>query len=408
MGQAAKTPNLTPYQQEGRQQTMEAIAIIPARGGSKGVPRKNVRPLCGKPLIVWSIESAQAAKSISRVVVSTDDPEIAVVSQRAGAEVVWRPAELSGDQASSEAALLHALQVLGIREGALAFIQCTAPLLLPADIDGTVAALHSADSAFTATPSHKFLWRSSPEGVVPLGHDRAARPMRQQMTGEYMEVGAVYAVRVERFLTERTRFAGRSAVYPIPDERSLEIDTETDFQLAEALMRLRLASMRAASLPPNLRAVVTDFDGVLTDNTVVVHETGREAVRCHRGDGWALSQLKSLGLEVLILTNERNPVVRHRADKLGVECIVTDDKLDVLRQWLSQRRIPAEDVVYVGNDAPDVPCMLHVGCGVAPSDAQPVALRAARIVLERRGGEGCLRELVELVMSQRGEMEWST
>ena len=150
------------------------------------------------------------------MVVSTDDPEIAVVSQRAGAEVVWRPAELSSDYAPSEAALLHALQVLGISEGALAFIQCTAPLLLPADIDGTVAALHGADSAFTATPAHRFLWRSSPEGAVPLGHDRAARPLRQQMAGEYMEVGAVYAVRIERFLSEKTRFAGRSAIYPLP------------------------------------------------------------------------------------------------------------------------------------------------------------------------------------------------
>lgn len=393
--------------QKGRHEIMEAIAIIPARGGSKGVPRKNVRPLCGKPLIVWSIESARAAKSVSRVVVSTDDPEIAVVSQRAGAEVVWRPAELSSDYAPSEAALLHALQVLGISEGALAFIQCTAPLLLPADIDGTVAALHGADSAFTATPAHRFLWRSSPEGAVPLGHDRAARPLRQQMAGEYMEVGAVYAVRIERFLSEKTRFAGRSAIYPLPQERSLEIDTETDFRLAEALMRVHLDSVRSSSLPQPLRGVVTDFDGVLTDNRVLVDEDGREAAFCHRGDGWAMARLKALGLEVLVLTNEHNPLVRRRAEKLGVECIATDDKLHAVKQWLNERQLSAEHVAYVGNDQPDVPCMLHVGCGIAPADAHPVALRAARIVLTRRGGEGCLRELVDLVMSQRGEIEWS-
>lgn len=386
---------------------MEAIAIIPARGGSKGVPRKNVRPLCGKPLILWSIESALAARSISRVVVSTDDPEIAAVSQRAGAEVVWRPAELSGDLAASEAALLHALEVLNVEEGVLAFIQCTAPLILPADIDGTIAALDGADSAFTATPSHRFLWRSSPDGVRPLGHDRGSRLMRQQMTGEYMEVGAVYAVRIERFLDEKTRFAGRTAIYPIPQERSLEIDTVTDFHLAEALMRGRLAALQAAALPKIVRAVVTDFDGVLTDNRVQIDEEGREAVRCHRGDGWAMTLLKSMGVEVLILTNERNPVVRRRADKLGVECISTDDKLHALKKWLSLRDLSSDEVVYVGNDAPDVPCMLHVGCGVAPADALPAALRAARIVLNRRGGEGCLRELIELVMSQRGEMEWS-
>ena len=93
---------------------MKAVAIIPARGGSKGLPRKNALPLCGKPLIAWTIESARAARSIERVVVSTDDPEIARVSEAFGAEVVWRPAEMSSDLSPSEHALLHALRELRI------------------------------------------------------------------------------------------------------------------------------------------------------------------------------------------------------------------------------------------------------------------------------------------------------
>lgn len=387
---------------EGRSCDLNAIAIIPARGGSKGVPGKNLRPLCGKPLITWSIQSALKARNVGRVVVSTDDTRIAEVSRAAGAEVVWRPAELSGDEASSEAALRHALEALEIHEGPMAFLQCTSPLILPEDIDGTLALLARADSAFTATPSHRFLWREVDGEAVAVGHSKGHRPRRQDMHGEYIEVGAVYAIAVELFRREWVRFAGRTAIYPIPAERSLEIDSETDLILAEGLMRRRLQAERARVLPHRVMALVTDFDGVLTDNRVFVDERGMESVACHRGDGWAVARLQEEGVAVLVLTNERNPAVAARCRKLGVPCIVTGDKPHALKQWLSERCIPAENAVYVGNDLPDVPCMLHVGCGVAPADARPEARSAARLVLESPGGHGCLRELFDLLQARNG------
>ena len=130
---------------EENNRTMHVIALIPARGGSKGIPRKNLQSLAGKPLIAHTIEHARQARSVGRVVVSTDDAEIAAVSKQYGAEVVWRPAAISGDTASSESALLHALEYLQQTEGyesdLLVFLQCTSPLTLPEDIDGTVQAL---------------------------------------------------------------------------------------------------------------------------------------------------------------------------------------------------------------------------------------------------------------------------
>lgn len=381
---------------------LEVVAIIPARGGSKGVPRKNVRPLCGKPLIGWTIEAARGASLVTRTVVSTDDPEIAEVSRRFGAEVVWRPPELSTDTASSEQALLHALGQLGMTDGALAFLQCTAPLILPEDIDGALRLLEHADSVFTATPWHRFTWHQTPEGVVPVGHSKGHRPMRQELSSWYLEVGAVYAVRVEPFLLTKTRFAGRTEIYPIPAERSLEIDDELDFALVEAVLRRRLERERAAHLPDGLRAVVLDFDGVLTSNHVWITETGAESVACHRGDGWAIARLKELGIRVAVLTGERNPVVRERCRKLNVECLVAQEKLPALRDWLQRHGIDREEAVYVGNDVPDVPCMQYVGCGVAPADAYPPARSAARVTLTTRGGEGCVRELYDLVMERAG------
>ncbi len=228
---------------------MPALAVIPARGGSKGLPRKNIRPLCGKPLIAWTIDAALRARQVGRVVVSTDDPEIASVSRALGAEVIWRPPALAGDDSPSEAALVHALSVLGVDRGRLAFLQCTAPLMLPQDIDGTLELLEAADSAFTATPWHGFVWRQAMDGMppgsprlVPVGHSLNFRPRRQDRRGLFLEVGAVYAMDAAGFLKARRRFFGRVSLYPVPRERSVEIDDETDFVLAEALLARRLSA----------------------------------------------------------------------------------------------------------------------------------------------------------------------
>lgn len=380
-----------------------ALAIIPARGGSKGLARKNVRLLCGKPLVAWMIDAALKAKRVGRVVVSTDDEEIARVSRSFGADVVRRPPEISGDLATSEEALLHALDQLNKRHGIMLFLQCTAPLVLPEDIDGTVEALefNAADSALAASPWHRFSWRELNGEAVAVGHDKMNRPMRQQMDTHYLEAGSVYAMRIEGFLNARHRFFGKTALFPVDPDRNYEIDSETDFLICETLLRRRLQQEKAAVLPREVAAVVTDFDGVLTENRVQVDQHGVESVVCHRGDGWAFSQLKEMGVRVLVLTNEMNPVVKRRCEKLNVECISTDDKLPAFKEWLNTHSLAPESTLYIGNDVPDVPCMATAGCGVAPADAYPQATRAARIVLDTPGGKGCLRELVDLILHSK-------
>ncbi|MCK4302580.1 MAG: acylneuraminate cytidylyltransferase family protein, partial [candidate division Zixibacteria bacterium] len=166
---------------------MKTLAIIPARGGSKGIPRKNLRLLAGKPLIAHTIEHARQARSIDRILVSTDDPEIASVSQRYGAEVIFRPSEISGDTASSESALLHALEHLekteGYRPDLVAFLQCTSPLTSPGDIDSTVQALldGDADSALAVTPFPYFLWQRDKRGnLTGVNHGKGTRSLRQE------------------------------------------------------------------------------------------------------------------------------------------------------------------------------------------------------------------------------------
>jgi N-acylneuraminate cytidylyltransferase len=231
------------------------IAIIPARGGSRGIPRKNLRPVAGKPLIAYAIECALAVPSIARVFVSTEDPEIAATSETFGAEVIDRPPKLSGDTASSESAILHALdhlrEVEGFEPHTVAFLQATSPLTTSGDVEGTLALLdEGADSAFTAVPFHHFVWKLDAAGnAIGVNHDKALRLPRQACEPQYLESGAVYAFRTPGFRLYRHRFFGRTAMYVTPASRLLEIDDWADLELAEALItNERLRSKPAGSV----------------------------------------------------------------------------------------------------------------------------------------------------------------
>ncbi len=387
---------------------MENLAIIPARGGSKSVPRKNLLPLAGKPLIAATIEAALQARTVSRVAVSTDDAEIAIVSEKHGAEVIWRPEEISGDRASSELALLHALEHLerteSYRPDLLVFLQCTSPLTTGDDIDGCVQTLldEQADSCLSVAAFHSFLWRVGPDGAAEgINHDKSYRPRRQEMEPQYRETGAVYVMRREGFLAARHRFFGRTVLYVVDGERCLEIDEPVDVEIAEVLMRQRGEMRKAQALPDPVRALVMDFDGVLTDNRVYVSEDGRESVACSRGDGMGIVALRRRGLDILVLSSEENPVVAARCRKLKVECLQGHDrKLPVLQQWLEERGIPPESVVFVGNDVNDLECLRYVGCPVVVADAHPEVRSAARIILSASGGHGAVRELCDLIQQK--------
>jgi len=189
------------------------LAIIPARGGSKAIPRKNVRLLSGKPLIAYAIEAVLQSHSVERVVVSTDDSEIAQISIEYGAEIIWRPDEISGDKASSESALLHVLKHMEKNENYkpdfVAFIQCTSPLILPKDIDGTFQTLleDQADMAQAVIPFHGFIWEKDSEGnAISVNHDISKRLRRQDIIPQFQETGAIYVMKRKGFMKAKNRF----------------------------------------------------------------------------------------------------------------------------------------------------------------------------------------------------------
>lgn len=401
--------------------TPVVVAVIPARGGSKGIIGKNLRTVGGVPLVVRAIRAARSARSVDHVVVSTDDRHIAAAAAAAGAVVVDRPLALSGDTASSESATLHALDRIALDPsfgdrplGVVVLVQATSPFIDPDDLDLAVDRVRSgeADVVFSATPTHAFLWRDGGpgEGVVGVNHDRSSRPRRQDRAAEYRETGAFYAMDVDGFRRSAHRFFGTVAVQIVPERHAIEIDVPADLDIARAVAAIDDAGVSAPrgedGIPVD--AVVTDFDGVHTDDTALVDQDGRETVRVHRGDGHGVRLLREAGIPVLILSAERNGVVAARAAKLGIEVIdgvdgddARGDKGDVLRAWSESIGVPLDRIAYLGNDVGDRPALDIVGWPVVVADAHPSVRACARVVLERRGGTGAVRELADRVIAAR-------
>ncbi|MCU1578489.1 MAG: hypothetical protein JWP19_693 [Rhodoglobus sp.] len=373
------------------------VAVIPARGGSKGVIGKNLRRVGGVSLIARAVHAATAAALIDAVYVTTDDPAIAAAARAAGAQVVERPGDISGDTASSEAAVLHALGVIGGDPDVVVFIQATSPFIDPDDLDAAIRRVLDSESdvVFAARATHVFLWRDGETGATGVNHDASFRLRRQDSEPQYQETGAFYVMRAAGFVEAKFRFFGRVGIGLVPDLTAMEIDTEDDLALAGAI-----ASLSNSAEPIPVVAVVTDFDGVHTDDRVHVGPDGVEFVTASRSDGMGVELLRNAGIPVLILSKETNPVVTARAGKLNVEVIQSlDDKRTALIDWAGARGVDLASIAYLGNDVNDLPAMAIVGWPVAVADAHPAVLVAARVVLTAPGGHGAVRELADRVLA---------
>ncbi|MGY9069002.1 cytidylyltransferase domain-containing protein [Streptomyces sp. CAS3] len=389
------------------------LAVIPARGGSKGVPAKNLAPVGGVPLVARAVRECRATRLVTDVVVSTDDQAIAAAAREAGAEVVLRPAAIAGDTATSEAAVLHAMDAHEALHGAavdvVLLVQCTSPFIVREDIDGVAGAVaeNGADTAVTVAPFHGFVWRESDgegegegEGGVGVNHDKSYRPRRQDRPQDFLETGTAYAMDAAGFREHGHRFFGRTELVRTDPARVLEIDDPHDLARARALAPLFDAD-RPGSLPTadDIDAVVLDFDGTQTDDRVLIDSEGRELVSVHRGDGLGIAALRRSGLRMLILSTEQNPVVAARARKLKLPVLHGIDRKDLaLKQWCEEQGIAPERVLYVGNDVNDLPCFALVGWPVAVASAHDVVRGAARAVTSLPGGDGAIREIASWIL----------
>ncbi len=390
-------------------------AVVLARGGSKGIPNKNIMEFAGKPLLAWTILQARSAKSVTDTYVSSDDEKILSVATQYGAVPILRPKALSTDSASSESGWLHALDFIRERQGhdpdVMLTLQVTSPLRESSDIDGAMDAFFSqnADSLFTDAELDDLCAWTEQDGVL-MGktYDPFNRGRRQDRKPLYLENGSLYVFRTRLLRETGNRIGGKIARYTMAYWKSFEIDSMENFELCEYYFRKNLlasAQSDATGFRFDPALIVYDFDGVMTDNRVLILQDGSEGVMANRGDGWGIAVLKRNGFRQVILSTETSPVVSARGAKLGIEVVQgCSDKAADLSSFCANNAIPLERVLYVGNDVNDLVAMQIVGYPVAPADSHPDVLAIARLVTTARGGHGVIREISDLLIRSKNSV----
>lgn len=405
--------------------TPQVLALIPARGGSKGIPRKNIRPFAGHPLIAYSIAAGLQAETVTRVIVSTDDAQIAEVARQYGAEVPFlRPPELAQDETTDLPVFEHALRWLAEHEGfkpdIVVQLRPTSPVRPRGLVDEAVHLLLAhpeADSVRGVVPAGQNpykMWRIDPQSgrMRPLltleGIAEPYNAPRQSLPPVFWQTGHIDVIRAQTILEKHSMSGQTILPIKIDPRYTVDIDTINDWQRAEWLVYFGGLDMveprQRRHLPQQVALVVFDFDGVMTDNRVWVDGEGHEFVAAYRSDSIGIQALMRAGIQTLVLSAETNPVVEARCQKIGMPFLQgIRDKATALKQVLAERNLDPQQVIYMGNDTNDLPCFPLVGCAVAPADAQPQVLRAADLILSRPGGHGAVRELCDLLLSRHAQ-----
>jgi YrbI family 3-deoxy-D-manno-octulosonate 8-phosphate phosphatase len=400
----------------------EVLAIIPARGGSKGIPRKNIRDFAGFPLIAWSIAAAKQSKYVTRTVISTDDEEIAAVARQLGAEAPFlRPAEFAQDNTTDLPVFKHALDWLqeheGYRPDIVIQLRPTSPIRPRTCVDDAIQILidhPDADSVRGIVDSGQNpfkMWKvdTGTGKMIPLltmeGIKEPYNAPRQQLPKTYWQTGHIDAIR-PRAILEKGSMSGDTIMPLHVDARfTVDIDNPSDWIKYERLVKEGGLDMVTPGpgkrpFPAKVELLVMDFDGVLTDNRVWVDEEGHELVASNRSDSLGLLYLREkTAVKALVLSKEVNPVVSARCRKIKLECVqAVNDKPAMLTKILNERNVDAAHVIYMGNDTNDLACFPLVGYSVAPVDAHPEVLRSADFVTSLPGGRGAVRELCDLIL----------
>lgn len=220
---------------------MKCISVVPLRGGSKSIPKKNIKKIAGKPLCYWTLHAAVQLKDIDEVYISTDSDEVAdiVNNLNLGVKIIMRPAEYATDEASTESVLLHFME--NIEFDHLVTIQATSPLLTSTDLDRAINNFQSEnyDSMLSCVRTKRFFWN---DNVTPINYDPLNRPRRQEFNGTLMENGAFYITKREILEKYQCRLSGKVGIYEMDESTSIEIDEPEDWDKVEQLLIQRTQS----------------------------------------------------------------------------------------------------------------------------------------------------------------------
>jgi YrbI family 3-deoxy-D-manno-octulosonate 8-phosphate phosphatase len=409
--------------------TSGVLAVIPARGGSKGIPRKNLRLLGGHPLVAWALAAGLQASQVTRVVCSTDDDEIASVAADYGAEVPFlRPAELAADDTPDLPVFRHLLAWLAAEQGwepeLVVHLRPTTPLRPAGLVDQAIELLRRDTEATSvravcpapATPYK--MWLLPEEGDAGerfmrplLDVDGIAEPYntpRQSLPQAWWQIGTVDVIRSE--VIGGGSMTG-PRILPVRLEKELAIDIDEPSDLLQAEMAL--AKTQCVRPGPSIdwsaiALLVVDIDGTMTDGVISYDLDGEAFKDFHTHDGKGISMVMASGVEVMVVTQEKTAFASARARKLQIPEVHVgiEDKLALLDEIVKQRQLGLRNVAYVGDDLGDRDAMLAVaaagGAACAVSDARPEVLAAANFVCRCAGGRGAVRDVCDQILEHRG------
>lgn len=382
------------------------VAFIPVRGGSKSIPLKNIKPICGKPLVYWTVKAACECRYIDKVYVSTDSEVIRNAVQRfageiAGAdkiEVIGRSPETATDGASTESAMLEFAEHYIFDN--IILVQATSPMLTAGDLNGgyELYATDNTDSVLSVVKQYRFLWKQDKEeNAVPMNYEVFHRPRRQEFDGYLMENGAFYICSRENLLKTGNRLSGNIKAYEMDADTAFEIDEPSDWIIIEALMKKNGLLLDKDPDTKKIKMFLTDCDGCLTDGGMYYSENGDELKKFNTKDGMGLSNIRNKGVVTGIITGENTKIVERRAEKLHINELhqgVTD-KLSVVRELAKKYHVSLEEVAYVGDDVNDIPVMEQVGFPCTVNDANSKVKELAAYISSYNGGDGAIRDIIE-------------
>jgi YrbI family 3-deoxy-D-manno-octulosonate 8-phosphate phosphatase len=372
------------------------VGLIPLRGRSKRIPCKNIKAIAGKPLAYWVCAAARESCYIDDVYVSTEDPRIRAVveSLHLGVKVIDRPIELAGDKATTDAVILDFGRKVDF--DTVVTIQATSPLLSGRDLDTAIDQFgrESCDSLLTGVLVKRFFWTLDGR---PLNYDFLHRPFTQVFSGSLMENGSFYITKREVLEQYGNRLGGKIGVYVMPLATGTELDTPEDWREVEELLIRSQTPIREKI--ERVKIILSDFDGVWTDNRVYTDASGAETLKCSKEDSLGLDRFRDRSaIPLLVVSKEKNEILRRRCEKLGLPVLSSiDHKFGAITQELLRRRFSWSQACYVGNDVNDLECIRTAGLSFCPADARPEIRSQVDYILSHPGGDGAIREMLELL-----------
>jgi len=379
---------------------MSVIAFIPARGGSKSIIQKNIKFFCGKPLIFWNLQELQNS-NVDEIIVATDSTEIKSVVNAfnfSKVKVFDRSKENSQDTSSTESVMLEYINFVNLSdEDTFMLVQATSPFTQSIHFNEGLELFNKYDSVLTCCESKRFSWRNGKS----LNYDIFNRPRRQEHKGILIENGAFYMSSVADIKSTKNRISGDIGIYEMPEYTYTEIDEPEDWIVAESLMKRFILNNEVKDFS-NIKLFLSDVDGVLTDAGMYYTETGDEFKKFCTYDGMGFQLLQKTGVKVGILTTEDRELNRRRAKKLGLDFDFhgAKDKLQIVKDLCVKENITLSEVAYIGDDVNCFSLLSHVGIAACPNNAVDKIKAIPNIMqLKRNGGDGVVREFVELFLS---------